>query len=214
MPQSELLEMAVKSPDLVNTKTGGAYLALCVHCLMVTADYGLVEGDGGNVRWGRMDPPPGWDTNPAHDDLEWVFRYRHRDYQNDVVVHLSLEASSGRMLVHAHELTAAQEAWAKKAAKAGGDSPPEQPPLENVAVCGLLLNKYVAAKDATEWADCVIHEDQLYDTVITYMLLPLQHKAEPRRAGGAGLSPVATAALVAVPVLAVAGFVAWRYYRR
>lgn len=68
------------------------------------------------------------------------------------------------MLVHAHEITATQLRFAErmKTEKLSEEEVQrEQPALENVAVVGLLLGKYIADKDASDWEDVLMHEDQV-----------------------------------------------------
>ena len=64
------------------------------------------------------------------------------------------------MLVHAHELTRAQLAWLEEVKANGGKEKRPQPKMENMAVVGLLLSKYVADTEASDWSDTIIHEDQ------------------------------------------------------
>jgi len=215
MPHADLMAQAVPSPRDVHTRTGGGLLALAVHCVMVSADFGLVDGKG-QVRWGRFEPPAGWDTDPVLEDKEWFFRYRHRLHKNDFVVHLSLDEGTGRMLVHAHELTRAQLAWLEEVKANGGKEKRPQPKMENMAVVGLLLSKYVADTEASDWSDTIIHEDQLLDNLLSYIVLPLESKAEPRTSSmlvweEGGWVTATAAVLVGMGALGF-GFWAWRRY--
>eukprot|EP01023_Acetabularia_acetabulum_P058408 TRINITY_DN6901_c0_g1_i1.p1 TRINITY_DN6901_c0_g1~~TRINITY_DN6901_c0_g1_i1.p1 ORF type:complete len:204 (-),score=21.96 TRINITY_DN6901_c0_g1_i1:32-643(-) len=94
----DLLQTAVGKPLDIDCESGGAFLALACHCLMVRWGFTLQEQDAKNCH-SAYNPPHFWN---ARQNL-WQFSYNKDGKCGEFELYCSFDQESGRLLVHVEE---------------------------------------------------------------------------------------------------------------
>lgn len=163
---ADLLCRSYATPgDFMKTYVGAGsadVIALCLHCMMV--DYGFTPLDMDDTKKPLVEnsfkPPSGW--NSLQD--EWIITYLRESSPSRFRLHCAVQASTGRLFVHASESDLSVDG-------------PVTMKASNIQVLGLQLENYVfdlAGVDTpSSWEECVKNERTLKEMFNEFVMIPL-----------------------------------------
>ena len=151
--------------DNTDDATSADIIVLCLHCMMVEQGFTPLELE--NQASSSYTPPTGW--NSLQD--EWIVTYTRTYSPNKFRLHCAMQATTGRLFVHASEQEVSTDGSVSMKAS-------------NIQVLGLQLGNYAAFPqgevpvDATRsWEECLKNERTLKEMFHEFVLVPLWSNA-------------------------------------